>query len=150
IQHNGIYASKYFPGMGIQLFVGKLLGHPMIGVWLTIVLFGVSLLFFLRQFFSPLVALIISVICQMQFMVLSYFGHSYWGGSLMALAGVWAIGVSVLAVKRGQLRYSWIAAVGMVICLWTRPFEGFFCLLPLSGWQLLSLLRRREIFGCRW
>jgi hypothetical protein len=150
IQHNGIYVSKYFPGIGLQLLIGKLLGHPMIGVWLTIGLFGASLLFFLRHFFSPRVALIVSVICDMQFMVLSYFGHSYWGGSLIALAGVWSLGGAVLAVKSGQLRYSWVSAAGMVICLLTRPFGGFFYLLPLAGWQLLSLLRRFEVFDWRW
>jgi hypothetical protein len=150
IQHNGIYVSKYFPGIGLQLLAGKLLGHPIIGVWLTVGLFGVSLLFFLRQFFSPSVALIVSVICSMQFMVLSYFGHSYWGGSLMALAGIWALGGAVLAVKSGQSRYSWVSAAGMVICLLTRPFEGFFYLLPLAGWQLFSLLRRSDICGGRW
>ncbi len=68
IQHNGIYVSKYFPGIGVQLLVGKWLGHPLIGVWLTVGLFGVSLLFFLRQFFSESVAFIVSLLCCLQFM----------------------------------------------------------------------------------
>lgn len=150
IQHDGIYASKYFPGLGVQLLVGELLGHPIIGVWLTVGLFGVSLLFFLRQFFPPTVALAVSLICDMQFMVVSYFGHSYWGGSLMALAGIWTLGGAVLAVKKRQARYAWISAAGLSICVLTRPFEGFFYLIPLAGWQLVSLFGGRHIFGWRW
>lgn len=149
IQHNGIYVSKYFPGIGVQLLVGKWLGHPLIGVWLTVGLFGVSLLFFLRQFFSESVALIVSLLCSLQFMVLSSLGHNYLGGSLMALAGVWALGGGVLAVKRKQLRYSWISAAGIVVCILTRPFEGFFFMVPVTCWQLLSLLRSSKIFGWR-
>lgn len=150
IQHHGIYVSKYFPGLGLQLLAGKLLGHPIIGVWLTVGLFGASLLFFLRQFFSSRVALMVSVICSMQFMVLSYFGYSFWGGSLLALAGIWALGGAILAAARRQLRYAWISAAGMLICMLTRPFESFFCLLPLAGWQLYSLLRRSRISGWHW
>lgn len=119
----------------------------MIGIWLTVGLFGASLLFFLRRFFSPAVALVVSVVCGMQYMVLSYFGHSYWGGSLIALAGIWALGGAVLAVKTRLARYAWVSAAGLVICMLTRPFEGFFYLLPLACWTLLSLLGGRGIFG---
>ncbi len=150
IQHNGIYVSKYFPGLGLQLLMGKLLGHAIIGVWLTVGAFGASLLFFLRKFFPPPVALIVSVIFSLQFMVLSYFGHSYWGGSLVALGGIWSLGGAVLAVRQQQARYAWISAAGMIICMLTRPFESFFYLLPLAGWQLYSLLRRSDGSGWNW
>lgn len=150
IHYDGIYASKYFPGIGVQLLVGKIIGHPMIGVWLTIGLFGASLLFVLRQFFQSRVALFVSSVFTMEFMVLSYFGHSYWGGSLVALSGVWILGGAFVAAKTGQVRYAWLSALGVLICLLTRPFEGFFYSVPLICWALWNVFRGNCGSEWRW
>ena len=59
----------------------------------------------------------------------------------MAVSGVWILGGAVLAGRLQQVRYSWLAATGLIIGLLTRPFESFFFVVPLVLWQLWGLLR---------
>ena len=150
IHTDGIYVSKYFPGIGLQLLIGLIPGHPIFGVWLTIGLFGVSLFHVLRRLFSDATAAVISFLCGLQYMVLTYFGHSYWGGSLIALAGVWILGGAILRIRLSQSRYAWLSAAGIVLCLITRPFEGLFFVAPVAVWISGIIWKERKINAQSW
>jgi hypothetical protein len=128
------YQSKYPPGQGVQLAVGIWLGHPIHGVWLTLCLWAMALFWMLQGAGIPRHwSFLWSVIGIAQYGVFSYFGHSYWGGSLFGLAGTLVFGAALHA--RGD-RFSIPTLInmglGLLIMINTRPFEGLiFCVFPL-------------------
>tara|TARA_R100000027_G_scaffold18483_1_gene13315 strand:- start:13653 stop:15167 length:1515 start_codon:yes stop_codon:yes gene_type:complete len=123
------YMSKYLPGVGLQLAVGFLLGHPIIGVWLTVGLIVLASYGMLLRPVGPRVALLAGVYCLVQYGLASYFGFSYWGGSLSLLAGVLVFGAALRLEERPDVWASIAYGMGASLMLWTRPVEGgLFCL----------------------
>ena len=154
IIHKPSYQSKYPPGQGIQLAVGMALGHPIHGVWLTLCLWAMALFWMLQgggitrhwAFFASLIGIA-------KFGIFSYFGHSYWGGSLFGFAGTLVFGATLYALH-DQISISnmIIMGLGLLIIINTRPFEGMiFCLIPMIFFIIKlfkgeHLAQKRKVF----
>ncbi len=139
------YTAKYFPGQALPLALGFLLGLPIAGIWLTglaLVPLGIEIF---RRFGNLFCTCIVTLFVYVQFFLLMYFGHTYWGGSFFMLCG----GLMLLAVllwrERRHTAAGILFGIGAGFCLLTRPYEGFFwgaaCLayLAISSW-----MNRRE------
>jgi hypothetical protein len=140
-----VYASKYFPVQGAFLALGeKLTGHPAVGVWLSSALACAAAYWMLRAWIGPAWALLGGFLMVVQYGIFSYWSQSYWGGMVAALGGALAFG----AARRLWDEFSWRSsiwlALGIVILVNSRPFEGFLALLPVTGVFLLRLWREKQ------
>ncbi len=125
------YASKYPPGQSLQLAAGMLLGHPIFGVWITIGLLAVATAWMLRGLAPATWAALGGLVFSWQWGALTYWGRTYWGGSLFALAGMLVFGGAVRFWKKPSLLAAAWAGVGASIMALTRPYEGlWFCAVP--------------------
>ncbi|MGA2053283.1 MAG: hypothetical protein ABSH19_08230 [Opitutales bacterium] len=125
------YASKYPPGQSLQLAAGFLMGHPIFGVWVTIGLLAVAAAWMLRAVAPATWAALGGLLAAWQWGALTYWGRTYWGGSLFALAGMLVFGGMLRFVRRPSASSAGWAAVGAAIMALTRPYEGlWFCLIP--------------------
>jgi len=121
------YMSKYPPGQSLQLAVGKILGHYLIGVWLTVALIGVLLFWLLRSYTSPWLAWLVTLAYLVQINEFEW-GSNYWGGSCLTLAGILVFGGSLWMLRYPRLSSAIIIGIGMVLMINTRPFEALiFC-----------------------
>ena len=124
------YASRYPPGQGLILGLGQLLGHPIIGVWVSAILAAGAMCWMLMAWLPTRWALIgsIFVVVHPELLIWS---QRYWGGSLTLAGGALAIGGCGRVLKkllnaesRLVLRDSTVMAIGMSILLLCRPYEG--------------------------
>lgn len=133
------YASKYPPGQSLQLAAGEWLGHPIFGVWLTIGLLAVAAAWMLRGLAPATWAAVGGFLAAWQWGALTYWGRTYWGGSLFALAGMLVFGGALRFWKKPSASAAWWASVGAGIMALTRPYEGlWFCAVPagVMAWKL--------------
>lgn len=95
------YASKYPPGQGIFLAVGILLGHPIIGVWLSLSMAGTAMAWAMAPFAGRPWAAVCGVLfaftmnCTSYVGQIGYWAHGYWGGAVACLGSALAFGAMV-------------------------------------------------------
>ncbi|MFZ0819608.1 MAG: hypothetical protein WAM91_06030 [Candidatus Acidiferrales bacterium] len=135
------YASMYPPGQGAVLALGTLLGHPWIGVLLSMgIMFG-ALLWMLQGWFPSRWAVLGSTLALLQFGIFSYWMNSYWGGALAAIGGALVIGAFPRVLRGQRPRDALLLGLGAGILANTRPFEGLVLCIPVAGaivWWLCS------------
>ena len=144
------YASIYFPGRGAPLALGILLGHPWIGVWLTMALLALAMVWMLRAWMSPGLALVGGILVVLRYGVVSGWINSYYGGSLTALGGVLVLGAFPRLMAAPLWRDGIALGLGLAFLMTTRPFEGLFFALPfliVGGWRVIKALGRGETHG---
>jgi hypothetical protein len=138
------YASKYPPGQSLQLAAGELLGHPIFGVWITVGLLAIAAAWMLRGLAPATWAAAGGLLAAWQWGALTYWGRTYWGGSLFALAGMLVFGGLIRFARKTSGPAAWWAGLGAALMAITRPYEGFwFCLVPAAV-MLLRLAREKR------
>jgi len=144
LQHP-VVASKYPPGQGAVLALGQLLGHPWIGVLLSMgAMFG-ALLWMLQGWFPAKWALLGAVLALLRFGVFSYWMNSYLGGAVAAFGGALVMGAYPRWLIHHRRRYAFILGVGAAILANSRPFEGFVLCVPVSVALMWWLSRNRDV-----
>jgi len=136
------YNAKFPPGQGMAMAVGEVVfGQPWFGVWLSCgVLMGL-LFWALRGWFPPYWALFGSLIA-LPLCLFSHWMDSYWGGSVAAIGDALLVGAYA---RMGKTRSApWLIALGAVILLATRPFEGGLVLAPVIGYVLSKKIGVRD------
>ena len=137
------YASKYPPGQGAFLALGQILGHPILGVWLSVALMAAGISWMLYQWVPPKWALLGSLLTMMQLGFPSYWAQSYWGGALAALGGALVYGSLRAAAADPRLTHGILFGFGAMLLAVTRPLEGMMAGLP-AGVVLLVLLLKKD------
>jgi hypothetical protein len=127
------YCSKFFPGQGLFLALGKvLLGHPFWGVWLTSGLMCAAITWMLQGWFSAEWALLGGAIAMLRFGVFGYWANSYWGGNVAAIGGALVLG----ALPRIKSALRWqdatLMGIGLALMANSRPWEGLVLSLPIA------------------
>jgi hypothetical protein len=141
--HRPSYQSKYPPGQGLTLALGRLLGgHPIVGVWLSLALACGATCWMLQAFVPPRWALLGGVLAATSPCLLTVSGYSYLGGPPAMLGGALAVGATRRLVRQPSPLHAALLAAGLFLMANTRPFEGLVVALPLAGVLLWRLVRR--------
>ena len=152
------YASMYPPVQGMFLAVGEKLGDPWIGVVISVGVMCAAVCWMMQGWLTPQWALFGTVLLILKLCIQGLWINSYLGGSGAAIGGALLIG----ALPRLQ-DYRWqehgrrpvgaamLAALGVVILINTRPFDGgilsfavLLCLAPTL--RTLFARRRKDTF----
>ncbi len=146
------YASKYPPGLAFFLAIGeRLFGHPFFGSVLACVLFVSAVVWMLRVWMPPGMALVGGFATAIAFGTGNYWLESYWGGGAVGAAGV-ALILGAMSRIRSQGRFilAWPLAGGIILLWFTRPFEGAFLILAAGALLLFDVVRRHLPAGGDW
>ena len=135
------YQSMYLPGPALILFLGKLLGSAWIGVLLITALFCAALYWAVSAWLPRSYALLAGVLAIAFSGSMNWWFDNYFCLGLSCLGTTLVLG-SLPRIQRSESwRETWPLALGLVILMLTRPYEGFCVALPLIL-VLLWKLRR--------
>ena len=128
------YMSMYFPGQALLLGAGKvLLGSPWYGVLISSALMCAGLCWMLQAWLPPGWALFGGMIAVLRLGLFSYWMNSYTGGGFIAaLGGALVLGALPRLMKSLRFRYGLLMAVGIILLILTRPYEGMLLCLPVA------------------
>lgn len=129
------YTSMYFPGQGLLLAAGKVvLGNPWYGVLLSSALMCAGICWMLQAWLPPGWAFLGGVLAICRLGLFSYWINSYYAGAgpVVALAGSLVLGSLPRLRKTGRYRYGILMAVGVMLLILTRPWEGALLCLPVA------------------
>jgi len=146
------YASKYPPGHAFFLAIGqRLSGSPFVGSLLECVLFVSGVVWMLRIWVPPGIALVGGFFTAVAFGTGHYWLESYWGGGAAGAAGVALVLGAIGRIReQGGFVAAWPLASGTVLLWFTRPFEGGVLVLSAGALLLFDVAGKRFPKGSDW
>jgi hypothetical protein len=135
------YSSMFFPAQGAILAVGQLLGHPWIGVLLSVALMCATIVWALQGWMTPRWALLGGFFALLNVGLLSYWVNSYWGGAAATIGGALVLGAMPRIRRQQRVRDALLLGIGMAVLANSRPFEGLIFCLPFAVALLLWMRR---------
>lgn len=127
---NPTYASKYPPGQGLFLALGQIVGHPIIGVWISVSLMVAAISWMLFAWVPARWAVVTTLVVIVHIGIGSYWAQSYWGGAVAATGGALVYGALRRLADEQSLVQSVVLGIGFCLLALTRPFEGLIISLP--------------------
>ena len=134
------YVSKFPPGQGAVLAVGRLIGgHPLVGVWLSTALAAAAVCWMLQGWVPPRWALLGGVLVVFHVGIQRFWGQSFWGGNVALAGGALVYGALPRIVRGPRASAAVLMAAGLLLLANTRPYEGLVVSLPalafLAAWM---------------
>ena len=118
------YASKYPPGQGLVLAIGRLVGgRAVVGVWLSTALACGLLCWCSMQWLGRRWGFLGGLIATVHPLVLEW-SQNYWGGAVAMGGGALLLGAFRRLARRPNARDAWLLGAGMSIVAFSRPYEG--------------------------
>lgn len=140
------YGSMYPPGSGLFLAIGKLLGHPWIGLLLGMGLMCGAICWALQAWIEPEWAFVTTVLAALQIGIGSYWINSYIGATaLPAIAGALMLGAIPRFLRDPKPGHAVWFALAVVAFENSRPYEGTLLAAGLFG--LAVWWYRKKTFG---
>ncbi len=136
------YASKYPPGQGLVLALGKVIAHPVVGVWLAAALACAAITWMLMAWLPARWALLGGLLAAVHPEVLMW-SQRYWGGCLALTGGALTIGGFRRVMNAPRIRDALLMAAGIAVLLYTRPYEGGVLTLLLGTVLLVAAFRKK-------
>jgi hypothetical protein len=151
VNQHPTYMSKYPPAQGAALAIGQLMGHPWIGVLLSVAAMVAAIVWALQAWVPASWALLGGLLALCRIGLFGYWMNSYWGGAVSALGGALVIGALGRILKTWRPVDALILGIGESLLANSRPFEGLIFSLPVFALLLFSACRRqaparKEIF----
>jgi hypothetical protein len=143
VSQHPTYMSMYPPAQGAVLALGHLLGHPWIGVLLSVAAMCAAIVWALQGWVPSRWALLGGILMLLRLAVSSYWVNSYWGGAVAATGGALAIGALPRIIRCRRPRDAVMLGLGATILANSRPYEGFIFCLPVIAALLLWLAKDR-------
>lgn len=138
------YMSKYPPGQGLALALGRLItGSAIVGVWLSVAAACAAICWMLLAWVPPSWALAggLIAVCRLVFLGGdAWWSQRYWGGAVAALGGALLFGAWRRLSDAPHRRNAIWFALGLLILANSRPFEGLALSLPV-----LAMLGRHAL-----
>lgn len=145
VNQKPFYVSKYPPAQGAVLALGQVLGHPWIGVLLSVACLCGVLTWALRGWVTSRWAFLGGIIAVTQFAAVNYWMESYWGGAVAATGGALVMGAFPRILARQRIRDSFLFAAGIAILANSRPYEGGLFSVIFLGVLAWALARRKML-----
>ncbi|MGA2003031.1 MAG: hypothetical protein ABSG70_06610 [Terriglobales bacterium] len=136
------YSSIFPPAQGAVLAFGDLLGHPWIGVLLSVATMSAATFWMLQAYMPPQWAFLGAVMAFCNLGIVSYWMNSYWGGAVAAIGGAIVLGSIPRIFRTQKIRYSILLGLGVAILANSRPYEGLLFCIPVAGALLVWLFKK--------
>jgi hypothetical protein len=117
------YAAIYPPGQGLMLALGQILGHPIIGVWLSTALACAAICWMLMAWVRPRWALVGALLAVVHPEVLIW-SQRYFGGAVALAGGALALGGFRRIMQQPRWRDGALMGAGIGVLVNSRPYEG--------------------------
>jgi hypothetical protein len=129
------YSSMYFPGQGLLLAAGQvLLGHPWYAILAASALMCAAICWMLQAWLPAGWALLGGVLAVLRLGLFSYWVNTYTGGGqILAIGGALVLGSLPRLMKTSRLRYGVLLAIGVMLLVLTRPYEGMLLCIPVAA-----------------
>ena len=138
------YASMFPPAQGGVLALGQLLGHPWIGVLLSMAVMCAVVAWALQGWLPPQWALLGAVLVLLKIHLFGYWLESYWGGAVAAIGGALVVGALPRIIRHQRVRDAILMGIGASLLANSRPFEGLIFCIPVAVSLLVWLLSERS------
>lgn len=140
------YQAKYPPGQGLVLALGQVLGHPVVGVWLSWSLALAAIAWMLAAIVPAAWAALGTLLLLTNPYLFLTWGETYWGGAVAAAGGALFLGGLLHLRHRLALIDGLALGAGLFVLGNSRPFEGVVTIALALG-LLVVLVRRRTLAG---
>jgi hypothetical protein len=137
------YMSMYPPAQGAVLALGEFLGHPWIGVLLSIGVMCGVVLWALQAWLPPRWALLGGILATFHIAISTYWINSYWGGAVAAIGGAFVFGSLPRILRSPRARDAVLLGLGTAILANSRPLEGLIFCLPVLIMLLVWIARHK-------
>jgi hypothetical protein len=138
------FTSKYGAAQPLFMAFGqRWLGTPRAGILLSTALATTSLCWMLQAYLPGEWAFLGGLLAVVRISWFSYFGNSYWGGSVAILGGCMLLGAAARLGRRRKARDGLLMALGLLLLANSRPFEGALVALPICLYTTWILFCKR-------
>ena len=127
------YASKYPPAPGAAMALGQLMGHPWIGVLLSIAGMVMAITWMLQGWFTPEWALLGGSLISLHLALFNTeWADSYLNMSVATIGAALVLGAYPRMFGSGGMRVSAWLGIGAFVLACSRPFEGLVFCIPVA------------------
>lgn len=138
------YQSIYPPAQGAVLALGQLLGHPWIGVLLSMAGMCAAAVWMLQGWLPPQWALLGGLLILLRFGSSNYWIDSYWGGAVAAIGGALVLGAFRRIIHYQRPRDAVLMGIGIGLLANSRPFEGLIFCVTIAAAFFIWLVSKRS------
>lgn len=143
IIHVPSYQSKYPPGQGLMLALGKAaFGRPIVGVWISMSLAYVAVAWMLFAWLPPRWAVFGCLLTVLNVPMMCIWGQTYWGGAVAMAGGALVFGALRRIVAEPKARDAFAMGAGLFVLAISRPYEGLVASLPVAVILMVFWLRK--------